>query len=304
MQLTGQLVKLKNMVNNRILIFGYGYCAKALIKKFQNKKSKILVVSRNSQNIDKLNSQGIKSCYWSREDDVKNFINKSNTILITAPPNNFVDPVASKYSKYFALTGNKIRLIYLSSTSVYGDHKGAWVNENSKLKANSELGKWRLKVETDWLSFAKSNSLSISVLRLSGIYGLGRSAFDRISSKSFKIVKSPNILFSRIHIDDIAIIIQKFIDNENLKGVYNLSDNMPATSEAIYLEAFRLLKLDPPTSKNLDELNLSKTAMGFFSESKKVCNKKLLNNLNYKLIHPDYFSGMKDIFKKLKKKFR
>ena len=290
------------MEKNKILIFGYGYCAKALIKKFENKKNKILVVSRNSQNIDKLNSQGIKSCYWSKEDDVKDFISNSNNILITAPPNNFVDPVASKYSNYFSQTENKKRLIYLSSTSVYGDYKGAWVNENSKLKPKSQLGKWRLNVETEWLSFAKSNSLSISVLRLSGIYGPGRSAFDRINNKSFKIVKSPNILFSRIHIDDITSIIQKFIDNENLKGVYNLSDNMPATSEAIYFEAFRLLKLKTPTSKNLDELNLSKTAMGFFSESKKVSNKKLLNNLNYKLIHPDYFSGMEDIFKKLKLK--
>ena len=288
------------MEKNKILIFGYGYCAKAFIKKFENKKNKILVVSRNSQNIDKLNRQGIKSCDWSKEEAVIDFINKSNTILITAPPNNFVDPVANKYSKYFAQTGNKIRLIYLSSTSVYGDHKGVWVNENSKLKPKSELGKWRLNVETKWLSFAKLNHLPLLILRLSGIYGLGRSAFDRINNKSFKIVNSPNILFSRIHIDDITSIIIKFINNENLKGVYNLSDNMPATSEAIYLEAFRLLKLEPPTSKNLDELNLSKTAMGFFSESKKVSNKKLLNNLNYKLIHPDYFSGMADIFKKLK----
>ena len=154
------------MEKNKILIFGYGYCAKAFIKKFENKKNKILVVSRNSQNIDKLNRQGIKSCDWSKEEAVIDFINKSNTILITAPPNNFVDPVASKYSKYFAETGNKIRLIYLSSTSVYGDHKGVWVNENSKLKAKSELGKWRLKVETKWISFAKLNHLSISILRL------------------------------------------------------------------------------------------------------------------------------------------
>ena len=292
------------MEKSKILIFGYGYCAKALIKKFENEKSKILVVSRNLQNIDKLNRKGIKSCDWSKEDGVIDFINKSNTILITVPPFNFVDPVAIKYSKYFAQSGKKIRLIYLSSTSVYGDHKGDWVNENSKLKAKSELGKWRLKVEAKWLSFAKLNHLSISVLRLSGIYGLGKSAFDRINDKSFKMIKSPNILFSRIHIDDITSIIQKFIDNENLIGVYNLSDNVPATSEAIYLEAFRLLSLEPPTSKNLDELNLSKTAMGFFSESKKVSNKKLLNHLNYELIHPDYFSGMADIFKKLKLKFK
>ena len=252
------------MEKNKILIFGYGYCAKAFIKKFENKKNKILVVSRNSQNIDKLNRQGIKSCNWSKEEDVIDFINKSNTILITVPPNNFLIQLQVNILSIFAQTGKKIRLIYLSSTSVYGDHKGDWVNENSKLKAKSELGKWRLNVETKWLSFAKLNHLSILVLRLSGIYGPGRSAFDRIYNKSFKIVKSPNILFSRIHIDDITSIIIKFIDNENLRGVYNLSDNMPATSEAIYLEAFRLLKLEPPTSKNLDELNLSKNGYGLF----------------------------------------
>ena len=95
------------MEKNKILIFGYGYCAKALIKKFENKKSKILVVSRNLQNIDKLKRQGIKSCDWSREEDVRDFINKSNTILITVPPNNFLDPVASKYSKYLSHTGKK-----------------------------------------------------------------------------------------------------------------------------------------------------------------------------------------------------
>ena len=128
---------------------------KHLLKNLKIKKTKILVVSRNSQNIDKLNRQGIKSCDWSKEEAVIDFINKSNTILITAPPNNFVDPVASKYSKYFAETGNKIRLIYLSSTSVYGDHKGVWVNENSKLKAKSELGKWRLKCRNEMVIVCK-----------------------------------------------------------------------------------------------------------------------------------------------------
>ena len=92
------------MEKNKILIFGYGYCAKAFIKKFENKKNKIVLVSRNSQNIDKLSKQRIKSCDWSKEEAVIDFINKSNTILITVPPNNFVDPVASKYSKSVSYT--------------------------------------------------------------------------------------------------------------------------------------------------------------------------------------------------------
>ena len=295
-------MKLMQMLINKLLIFGYGYCAKALVAKLINKKNEILVVSRNKQNIDKLKELGIKACEWTNVSVVKHFISVSNTILISVPPHNYVDPVEVKFSEFFSQTNNKIRLIYLSSTGVYGDHKGAWVNENSKLKPTTELGKWRLRAEKNWLSFAKLNNLPISILRLSGIYGPNRSSFDRIQDKSFKIVRSPNLLFSRIHIDDITNIIVTFLEKKNINGIYNLSDNMPATSESLYLETFKLLNSTPPEAKSLGELNLSKTALGFFSESKKVSNKKLLLDLSYKFIHPDYISGLKNIYEKLESK--
>ena len=178
------------MLINKLLIFGYGYCAKALVSKLINKKNEILVVSRNKQNIDKLKELGIKACEWTNISVVKHFISVSNTILISVPPYNYVDPVEVKFSEFFSQTNNKIRLIYLSSTGVYGDHKGAWVYENSKLKPTTELGKWRLRAEKNWLSFAKLNNLPISILRLSGIYGPNRSTFDRIQDKSFKTCRS------------------------------------------------------------------------------------------------------------------
>ena len=290
------------MLINKLLVFGYGYCAKALISRLINKKNKILVVSRNKQNIDKLCKEGIKACEWSNEEVVKHYISLSHTILITVPPSNFIDPVEEKFSRFFFQHKNKIRLIYLSSTGVYGDHKGAWVNENSKLKPTTELGKWRLNAEKKWLSFAKLNNLPILILRISGIYGPERSTFNRIENKSFKIVRSPELLFSRIHIDDIVTIILEFLERENINGIYNLSDDMPATSESLYLETYKLLNLKPPDPKNINELNLSKTALGFFSESKKVKNKKLVNDLGYKFIHPSYISGLKDIYTKIESK--
>jgi hypothetical protein len=295
-------MKLMQMLINKLLIFGYGYCAKALVAKLINKKNEILVVSRNKQNIDKLKELGIKACEWTNISVVKHFISVSNTILISVPPHNYEDPVEVKFSEFFSQTNNKIRIIYLSSTGVYGDHKGAWVYENSKLKPTTELGKWRLRAEKNWLSFAKLNNLPILILRLSGIYGPNRSTFDRIQDKSFKIVRSPNLLFSRIHIDDITNIIVTFLEKKNINGIYNLSDNMPATSESLYLETFKLLNSPPPEAKSLGELNLSKTALGFFSESKKVSNKKLLLDLSYKFIHPDYISGLKNIYEKLESK--
>ena len=244
-------MKLMQMLINKLLIFGYGYCAKALVSKLINKKNEILVVSRNKQKIDKLKELGIKACEWTNTSVVKHFISVSNTILISVPPYNYVDPVEVKFSEFFSQTNNKIRLIYLSST---------------------------------------------------GIYGPNRSTFDRIKDKSFKIVRSPNLLFSRIHIDDITNIIVTFLEKKNINGIYNLSDNMPATSESLYLETFKLLNSPPPEAKSLGELNLSKTALGFFSESKKVSNKKLLLDLSYKFIHPDYISGLKNIYEKLESK--
>ena len=177
------------------MIFGYGYCAKALVSNFKNRKNEILVVSWNKQKIDKLNELGIKACEWTNTSVVKHYINVSNTILISVPPYNFIDPVEEKFSGFFSQTKKKIRLIYLSSTGVYGDHKGEWVYENSKLKPTTELGKWRLKAEKNWLSFAKLNNLPISILRLSGIYGPNRSTFDRIQDNLLKLLEVPTFYF-------------------------------------------------------------------------------------------------------------
>ena len=123
-------------------------------------------------------------------------------------------------------------------------------------QAKSELGKWRLNVETKWLSFAKLNLLPLLILRLSGIYGLGRSAFDRINNKSFKIVKSPNILFSRIHIDDISSIIEKFIDKvyDELGGLDVLINNAGITQDNL------LLRMKEEEWSSVLNLNLNATA--------------------------------------------
>ena len=106
------------------------------------------------------------------------------------------------------------------------------------------------------------------------------------------MVSKKNHLFSRIHIDDIVEIISICIDKDCIRGIYNLCDNKPASSEDVMREACRLLDLDFPRPVPLESLNLSKAAKGFYSESKKVCNKKLLKDLSYELIHADYFSGL------------
>ncbi len=287
-------------MTKKLLIFGFGYCAEALISKLSNKDWEINVVSRNAEKITNLKKKGILACQWSDRKNVESYAINANSILLCVPPAGFGDPVKEEFSEFFSNLSKKSKLIYLSSTGVYGDHNGNWVDEEANLNPTTDLGLWRLNAEKSWKKFSKDLGLTLIVLRLSGIYGPGRSAIDRLKKGNAILVNQPKHFFSRIHIDDIVELIRLSIERDEISGTYNVCDNRPASSEQIMKEACRLLKLDCPKALPIDKLNLSKTALGFYSESKRVCNKKVLEDFRYQMIHPDYFSGLKSIVKKIK----
>ena len=281
------------MLINKLLIFGYGYCAKALVSKFKNKKNEILVVSRNKQKIDKLNELGIKACEWTNTSVVKHYISVSNTILISVPPYNFIDPVEEKFSKFFSQANKKTRLIYLSSTGVYGDHKGAWVNENSKLKGNTKFGLGRKIVEKSWIKFRDLYNLDINILRVSGIYSKESNVLKKITKKSVYVKEKK--YFSRIRIEDLAQILKKMFFSQKKFRVLNASDDKPATNKEVANFAAKLLKI-----KNLKPVPIAKfknkMIKEFYKDSKKVSNKNMKNKLQIKLRFPSYKEGLKNLF--------
>ena len=284
-----------------LIIFGFGYCAEAVLNNLHDWSGKIIVVTRNIEKINLLRKKGVKAYHWSDQARVKECIQKTNMILHSVPPVGNSDPVYECFMDFFSELPDKSKFIYLSSTGVYGDHKGNWVDETAKLNPKTELGIYRLYAENVWKKISKKLGVKLTIMRLAGIYGLGRNPIERLKKGKARIIRKPGLLFSRIHVEDIVEIIRLFIERDDISGTYNICDNKPASSETVMKEASRLIGIECPTPVRMEKLDLSKTALDFYSESKKVSNKKLLKDFRYEMKHPDYFSGLKAIANDLRK---
>ena len=284
-----------------LIIFGFGYCAEAVLHNLHDWDGKITVITRNVEKINLLRKRGVEAYHWSDQASVKECTQKNNVILHSVPPVGNSDPVYECFVEFFSELPDKSKFIYLSSTGVYGDRRGNWVDETAKLNPKTELGIYRLYAEKIWKKIAKKFGLKLTIMRLAGIYGLGRSPMERLQKGKARVIRKPGLLFSRIHVDDIVELIRLCIERDNISGIYNICDNKPASSETVMKEASRLLGIDCPAPVSMEKLDLSKKALDFYSESKKVSNKKLLKDFRYEMKHPDYFSGLKAIANDLKR---
>ena len=211
---------------------------------------------------------------------------------MSIPPTNHEDIVIKNFKEIIKKTKTKW-ITYLSATSVYGNHDGQWVNENSETKPTSTNGIKRLNAEKQWLKFSSENNLPLQIFRLSGIYSIQNNILKRLISGQAKIVKKDNHYFSRIHVEDIANLLfhsmKKFKRNE----IYNISDDKPSSQQEIASYGSKLLKIKSPEFLELDALedgmlkDFYKDSKGRQSESKKF--------FNYKLIYPTYQEGLNKI---------
>ena len=281
-----------------IFCFGFGQVAKNFIKKINTKNININLTATSRENTNKRVFDGIEydSFQFSQgsfdENLIKN-LESSNYILVSIAPINGTDIVIKNFQNIFE--GKKVKwLTYLSATSVYGDHKGEWVDEKSKTNPTSSTGVHRLKAEQSWMELAKNQNLPIQIFRLSGIYSHESNVLKRLKSGSAKIIKKDNQFFSRIHVEDIAELLFKSLDQFKAKEIYNISDDRPASSEEVILYGSKLLKIEPPAIIELRSIE-SEMTRNFYKDSKKVNNKKMKDIFNFKLKFPTYVEGLNDI---------
>ena len=180
---------------------------------------------------------------------------------------------------------------YLSATSVYGDHKGEWVNEDSLTKPTTSNGIGRLHAENLWMNLYSNNKLPLQIFRLSGIYSNEGNILSRLKSGNVKIVNKKNHFFSRIHVEDIANILFKSLSNFKSSEIYNISDDKPSSSKEVTLYGVKLLNVDIPQSIEIKDIE-SEMLKNFYKESKKVSNKKMKSFFNYNLKFPTYVEGL------------
>ena len=281
-----------------IFCFGFGQVAKNFIKKVNSKNIEVTLTTTSRKDTSKKVFAGIeyKSFQFSKDSFDKNLIKNlesSNYILVSIAPVNGEDIVMKNFQNYFK--SNKLNWVtYLSATSVYGDHKGEWVDEKSKTNPTSSTGSQRLKAEKLWMELAKNQNLPIQIFRLSGIYSHESNILKRLKSGDAKIIKKENQFFSRIHVEDIAAALFNSLEQFKAKEIYNISDDRPASSEELILYGSKLLNIEPPAIIELKSIE-SEMVKNFYKDSKKVNNKKMKDIFNFKLKFPTYVEGLNDI---------
>ncbi|QIZ20968.1 NAD-dependent epimerase/dehydratase family protein [Candidatus Pelagibacter giovannonii] len=283
------------MKDIKIFCFGFGQVAKNFIKKLNTEQYNINLsaTSRSESSKKKLNDIDYNSYLFnSNEFDQKLVVKlkEADHILVSIPPENQEDLVIKNFSKF--IKNSKAKWItYLSATSVYGDHKGEWVNENSKTNPISNNGFARLKAENAWVSLEKNNKTPIQIFRLSGIYSNEKNILIRLKSGEVKLINKKNHYFSRIHVDDISNILFKSLSKFKSGEIYNLSDDKPSTSEDVTLFGAKMLNIENIEKIEVDQIK-SEMLKNFYNESKKVSNKKMKSYFNYNLKFPSYIEGL------------
>jgi len=278
-------------MNNKLLSFGHGYSAHALERLLSLDDWEIFATTRGSEKSDIINNRKVSAFIWPGTDLVSEIENATH-ILLSIPPNMDGDPVFLEYGNTIASSKNLKWIGYLSTTGVYGDHRGGWVDENTPLKPTTERGIKRVIAERQWLELAKESSLPLNIFRLAGIYGLGRGPFSKVLAGTAKRIIKKGQVFSRIHVDDIAQILLASINKPNLTGVYNVCDDLSAPPEDVLSYAAELLKKEIPPEIDFLDADMSEMTRSFYAESKRVDNKKIKTELGVILKYPNYKVGL------------
>ena len=282
---------------DKFFFFGFGQTAKYLVNNLAQSKKKFSFNATNTKRTSlktfgkkKFKSFKFRDKFYDRK-LIKKLI-QADYILVSIPPQKKRDVVLGSFKNLLKKSKFK-KLIYLSATSVYGNHNGKWVNENSKLKGRTKLGLGRKIAEKAWLKFRDLNKLDINVLRVSGIYSKENNVLKKISRTNIYVKEKK--YFSRIRIEDLAQILKKMFFSQKKFRVLNASDDKPATNKEVANFAAKLLKI-----KNLKPVPIAKfknkMIKEFYKDSKKVSNKNMKNKLQIKLRFPTYKEGLKNLF--------
>ena len=283
-----------------IFCFGFGQVAKEFIKKLLSEKYNlnIAITTRQESNIIEFLGQKISNFEFNNDKIDKNIFKKLKDfdhILISIPPEHERDLVLKYFSKEI-LDQNIKWITYLSATSVYGNHEGKWVDENSKTLPKSKNGIERLLVEKVWLKMYEKNNIPLQIFRLSGIYSNIYNVLERIRSGNASLIRKENQFFSRIHVEDIANLLFLSLNKLKKGEIFNISDDKPASSEEVMKYGAKILNLPEPKEIKLEDIQ-SEMLKAFYRDSKKVSNKKVKEFFKYNLKFPTYVEGLNYINK-------
>lgn len=283
---------------NHLLCFGFGFSARAFTARLDKRVWKISATSRDVEGIAEINAQGFHGLLF---DNALQIATDVTHLLISAPPGENGDPVLQLFQTQLHKLSRQLQWVgYLSTTGVYGDRGGDWVDEERPLEPNTVRGKKRLEAERSWLRLHSDFGLPVHLFRLAGIYGPGRNQLLNVRDGSAKRIIKPGQIFSRIHVEDIAGVLAASIAKPHPDRAYNVCDDEPCPPQEVVEYAADLLGLPLPPEIPFEQAELSPMAKSFYADSKRVSNKRIKAELGYRLIYPNYRDGLRAILSTFK----
>lgn len=273
----------------KLLVFGLGFSARHVAERLQASGAQVTATVRTRGKAEGLARAGITARIFSPEyidAEIAQDISDSDAILVSVPPGESGDPVLAAFAGAIAAAPNLRWIGYLSTVGVYGDRAGRWVDEATPTMPGKGRSRNRTLAEQAWLA------LGAHVFRLSGIYGPGRNQLAQLAAGTARRIVKPGQIFNRIHVVDIAAVIEASLAKPRPGAIYNVTDDEAAPPQDVVAFAARLCGLAPPPEIPFEAAELSPMARSFYGESRRIRNDLIRNELGVNLLYPTYREGL------------
>ncbi|MEM1045408.1 MAG: SDR family oxidoreductase [Pseudomonadota bacterium] len=274
----------------RLFVFGMGYSAHAIVDRLRAEAGWIGATTRSAEKAEALAADKIDTFLFdgtAPTPEIDRALENVTHLVVSIAPGETGDPVLLHYADRLASLGSLAWIGYLSTVGVYGNHDGAWVDETAECRPVSKRSVYRDEAERAWLALGERCGVPTALLRLSGIYGPGRNAFENFRKGTARRIDKPGQVFNRIHVEDIGQTVAAAA-RQKAAGIFNVTDDEPAPPQDVVAHAADLLGVEPPPLIPFDEAELSPMGRSFYGENKRVSNRKIKEELGIRLAYPTY----------------
>jgi hypothetical protein len=280
----------------KLFCFGYGYTSDYLGYELMQRGWTVAGTTRDREKRTDLRKRGVQAHIFDYEHplaDPRLILEGTTHLLISTPPDDDGDPAFIMHADDIIDIPSLEWIGYLSTTGVYGDRGGQWIDEQAELTPSSRRGSRRVRAEEQWLSLLKDHGLPVHIFRLAGIYGPGRSALDSVRAGVARRINKPGHAFGRIHVEDIAQTLMASFERPNPGTIYNVVDDVPAPSHEVIAAACELLGRPAPPLVDFEDANLAPITRSFYMDNRRVKNDRIKTELGVHLKYPDFASGLR-----------
>ncbi len=273
----------------RFFIFGLGFSSLAFARRMKGRVASLAGTVRTEEKAERLRAAGIDALVFDGQnagDAVREALGSATHLVQSVAPGDDGDPVLAAFGADISAAPDLSWIGYLSTVGVYGDHGGGWVDEATAPRPGSKRALNRVEAEAAWMALGAGRGIPVALLRLAGIYGPGRNTFVNLDEGSARRLVKPGQIFNRIHVDDIAAVIEAAAARR-AAGVFNVTDDEPAPPQDVVAYAADLAGYPPLPDIPFETADLSPMARSFYAENKRVGNARLAE-LGVRLRYPTY----------------